>query len=396
MMIVANVPPARSRRAWRRAGVAAVVLAGLSAWGVWVWLTRPAPPGLPRRATLRGEGSKFEIPLAFSPDGALLASRSDQRRVTLWDVASGRPRATVESAGDDANASFSPDSRFLALSRSEQATIFHTVLIVEVATGRQVAALEVGKPNLLDFRFLPDGSTFQLVAWAYTPRPTSGQPEPLTVRTWDAATWREQPARSLDVPRSWGTFERAGAFSPDARVLASVSPYAPDVQLWDTITGAKLATLPTPLIPPETGNYVCEFSPDGQTLAVGRNNAGTLELWDLATRTPRQTLRALSPDDRVEHVRFASASPRTLVTAVSNWSILKNPIAQGMEWASRRLGLSPGGSKVPVDVLVWDVPSGRPRVRLRGETYGIVSLDGSTLATAGEGGAVTLWDLTPR
>ena len=253
--------------------------------------------------------------------------------------------------------------------------------------------VDVGKPVLSDLRFSPDGSTFHLTALDPNPRPPTPT-KPWVVRTWNTETWRESTADVAPVPQPWRSFERVGAVSHDGRIVATLDPYAPDVMLWDAVTGAKLSSLLTPLVPPATGNYVCEFSPDRLTLAVGRNSLGLLELWDLPTRKARQTLRGLGRGDRIESVRFASGSSRNLVSTVSNWDFATSLVWQVIDKLERSVFGKPV-RMIPNDVVVWDMQTVRVRARLKGETWGIISADGSTLATGGYGG-VTLWDITSK
>ena len=49
------------------------------------------------RAVLQGHTAYVDA-IVFSPDGATLASRSTDRTVRLWEVASGRERAVLEGA----------------------------------------------------------------------------------------------------------------------------------------------------------------------------------------------------------------------------------------------------------------------------------------------------------
>ena len=75
---------------------------------VRLWDARSGQPS----ATLEGHDDLGVEAVAFSPDGARLASAGDDGTVRLWDAASGQPSATLEGhAGGVSAVAFSPDGR---------------------------------------------------------------------------------------------------------------------------------------------------------------------------------------------------------------------------------------------------------------------------------------------
>lgn len=96
-------------------------------------------------------GTTSEI-LHFSPDGALLASPWADRRIRVWDVASGRIVATLAIPGDENPIpAFSPDGCYLAVSGEKQ-TLLYELRPTEYLTtlGHQLSSVQA-------FDFTPGG-----------------------------------------------------------------------------------------------------------------------------------------------------------------------------------------------------------------------------------------------
>jgi WD40 repeat protein len=356
------------------------ILATVSARSVRLWdvTNRRAPTELSTVADQPGTPTW----VAFSPDGAVMATGHTDGTARLWNVSDPRhPRLLAALPGhtnEVTSVVFSANGHMVATTGDSTGRLWE---VTDPEAPRLLGVLRGHTDTVTSAAFSPDGRTVATGSWDHT------------ARVWDISTpaLPQGPAVLLGHPAIiWSI-----AFSPDGRTLVSVGGVT---LLWDVSNPAnpkRVSTIPG-------GVYAVAFSPDGTMLA---NADRLLELRELSLVTHDDVVSSLTfrPDGRV--LASSSWDNTARLWEVTDHQALR-PLATlpGHTKFVRSVAFSPDGHTLVTAsedtiVRVWNVAEPRtPQLRATitpnaGEVAGAVfSPDGHTLAVWAHQ-MIGLWDL---
>ncbi len=344
---------------------------------------KPVSPPLPQRGPVQV--------IAFNPDGKTLFS-GDRSRGRFWDVSSGEELGPpLEPQMGISCAVFSPDGKTIALGGDRG-----QVSLWDVATRKPKGQLlETREVGLSALAFSPDGKT---LAGAITLLEGRGE-----CPLWDTATGQRRAVTLL----SQSGFDTV-AFSPDGLTIATGGFHDNKARLWDAATGKPKGQ---PL--EHQGElWTVVFSPDGRTVLTA--GGGLVQLWEAETGQsvgefpagpPRAAGAAFNPDGRSILVPGEDNTAR--LWSRPEGKETRPPVAQP-GWVSA-LTLSRDGLHLLVrsgtpysgEVRLWDgaleKPLGPARAHAGWYHGPALSPDGKTILTSNGavyGSAARLWDGT--
>jgi WD40 repeat protein len=312
-----------------------------------------------RIGTLAGHTAAIHA-LAFSPDGKLLASASDDHSAILWDVHERKLVRKLSAHKSEVQAvSFSADGKQLATAGRDSHAI-----IWNVADGKIVHNVDTrtdkeseGGPDLQFVTFLNDSRKLGLGTWGIFFR-------------WDIAAdeqsafWPPNGLFHTDVP-PYNVGAHPIAISADEKLIAAGVPGGPEMEGHETITIIDQRTFHELWRSTGQGDYVrsLEISRDGKKLYMG------------------------------------SPGAYAMVWGIDGPSIRDENYSQ-QEWPGGMLALSQDGTRLCStswsSVHIWDTRS-LHEIREFTAAYGNFSQiaihpNGKSLAVDGTGGDVLVYD----
>jgi WD40 repeat protein/DNA-binding CsgD family transcriptional regulator len=320
--------------------------------------------------------------VAFSPDGEILVSGSDDKTVRLWNTTTGQfLRPLLGHKERVWSVAFSPDGKTVASSSEDK-----TVRLWNIHTAECWKILEKHTHWVRGVTFSPDG---KILASGSSDR---------TVILWDAHTG--DYIKTLEGQHTARV--RTVAFSSDGKILASGSDDH-TIRLWDIHSGKYLQTLPGHT--QRVRSLAFSPEPNSRILASASEDHKVI-LWDINANKRYRTLSEHT--EKVWSVTFTDPEGKTLISSsddktVKLWDAHTGECIKTLQgytdWAwslvfhpSSNILISGNDDKT---IKLWNLDTGESK-SLVGHTNRIravaLSPDSSMIASGSDDQTIRLWD----
>jgi WD40 repeat protein/cytochrome c-type biogenesis protein CcmH/NrfG len=319
---------------------------------------------------------------ALSSDGRQLATATDDRRVQLWEIATGNSLGVLPPRdGELVRIAFVAGTNNVAMvTRRAENSI--QIQVWDIVGGKAVSPeLHAETGVLFDIAFSPDGMRAFTAGAALT-------------------VWEVKEARSIFEERDASIVTQA-RFSPDGQFVAAADVTGA-VRVWDAGSGKRIATVRHP--PPVRD---VAFSPDGRLIITGGVD-GVARVWRLPDGALAAELRhGPAFTHAVSHVSFSPDGRHSVLVAGADntariWSGVQ-PASPLLRHSDRitHASFSPDGRLVLTacadgTVRVWDLAAGRLTVSPLDQdnrvTHVAFDSEGRRVVTATEDGVTRIWD----
>ncbi len=280
---------------------------------------------------------------AFTPDGKILVTCSDDETIKFWIVSTGRLLRTIAiSCGSIHDIAISPNGKTLVVGCND-----NNIRILDAYTGKIIRTFEGHACGVYKVILSPDGKLL-----------FSGS-EDNTIIVWDMLN-----GNILNIYEASEGYEKFPlAISPDGTRFASTREDS-IINIYNIDTDIPYLTLQS-----DAGYFsTFTFSPDGSRIATGGNNEG-IKIWEIESKKLLFTL-----DDNYENVYNLAYSPNGKLLAASTdynsivvWDVNSAKILHNLESHSRNINsltFTPDGNTLAstsddMSIILWDVVTGR-------------------------------------
>ena len=326
--------------------------------------------------------------VAFSPDGSLVFSGHNDGTLAFWEISTGQKIRTIKGHATWIHSvAFAPHSR-LALSGSDDMT----VRIWEVSTGqlfRTLKGLFQGRVNLAHttISFSPDARLVLL----------SGLNMEIRKVSTDRAIWR--------IMGDWRVQVVSAAFSPDGRFLSTGDNWG-TLTLWEVSSGRIIRTLKSSTSSKRKINKIA-FSPDSGFI-LSCNTDGYMALWEVSTG---REIRTFKKHSQIVQSLVYSPDGRFALTGHHNgslalWEISSGRVVRTFEGHGDKIlsvAYSPDGRYAlfgggDTTLKLWNTATGQHIRTYRGHEDDVTSVafspDGRLALSGSNDNTLKVWDIS--